>query len=68
MWAVGIVLYMLLTGEYPFEMPKQAAATSDFKKQQLDIIINGAEVMHELLDDNSHISDLAKQLITSLVV
>ena len=68
MWAAGIVLYMLLTGEYPFEMSKQAAATSDFKKQQLDIIINGAEVMHELLDDNSHISDLAKQLITSLVV
>ena len=62
MWAAGIVLYMLLTGEYPFEVTNECS----FLKQ-VDIIRNGENVMLDLLID-SHISEEAKDLIGSLIV
>ena len=78
MWAAGIVLYMLLTGTYPFDENAQMVA-SDSQGQEvspndmeglIDTIRNGEEWVNDLLmqDVCSHISEEAKQLIAKLIV
>jgi serine/threonine protein kinase len=70
MWAAGIVLYMLLTGTYPFDENAQMVA-SDSQGQEvnpndmeglIDTIRNGEEWVNDLLmqDVCSHISEEAK--------
>jgi serine/threonine protein kinase len=65
MWAAGIVLYMLLTGDYPFEISSEAS--EDSQKKQLDMILNGELVIHDLLE-KKHLSQTGKDLICSLVL
>jgi len=65
MWAAGIVLYMLLTGDYPFEISSEAS--EDSQKKQLDMILNGELVIHDLLE-KKHLSQEGKDLICSLVL
>ena len=61
MWAAGLVLVMLLTGQHPFDL---TSTTAKLFAQ----IMDGESIVSDLMYFINYISDDAKDLVTKLVV
>ena len=60
MWAAGIVLFMLLTGQHPFDIMQTPARI-------INQIKNGEEIVRDLLYFYNDISEVAKNLVYKLM-
>jgi serine/threonine protein kinase len=60
-WAAGIVLVMLLTGEHPFDEGNGSAT------QVMNCIIDGEDICREFLNEHDEISEEVKDLAMTMV-